>query len=91
MKNKITSTNEFLKTISDINRFKILVFLKDKPQCVCKIFPMLKISQKLTSYHLAQLNKIDLLKQKRNGNFVYYSVNKKVFKKYLTTLNLAIK
>jgi ArsR family transcriptional regulator len=87
MKNKINSVNDFLKIISDTNRFKILVFLKDKPQCVCKIFPMLKISQKLASHHLAQLRKLDLVNQERDGNFVYYSLNKKVIKKYKKLLN----
>ena len=87
MENKINSVNEFLKIIADTNRLKILVFLKDKPQCVCKIFPMLKISQKLASHHLSQLKGLDLVKQKRIGNFIHYSVNKKVIKKYLKLLN----
>ena len=91
MNDKIKMTSEFLKTIADINRFKILVFLKNKPQCVCKIFPMLRISQKLASHHLSQLKKIGLVEQERNGNFIYYSINKKALKKYLKTLNLIIK
>lgn len=83
--------NEFLKVIADTNRFKILIFLKNKPQCVCKIFPMLKISQKLASHHLLQLKKIGLVNQKREGNFIYYSVNKKVLKNYIDELGLIIK
>ena len=77
MKSKIDTTSEFLKIIADQNRLKILVFLKDKPRCVCKIFPMLRISQKLASHHLSQLRKIGLVNQKRDGNFIIYSVNKK--------------
>jgi ArsR family transcriptional regulator len=91
MKSKIDTTNEFLKIIADPNRLKILVFLKDKPKCVCKIFPMLKISQKLASHHLSKLRKLDLVKQERNGNFIHYSINKKVLKKYMHILNLTIK
>jgi len=87
MEKKIKSINEFLKIIADTNRLKILIFLKGKPQCVCKIFPMLKISQKLASHHLSQLRKLDLVKQKRSGNFIHYSVNKKTIKKYLKLLN----
>ena len=90
MENKINSVNQFLKIIADTNRFKILVFLKDKPQCVCKIFPMLKISQKLASHHLSQLRKLDLVKQERSGNFIHYSINKKVIKNYLKLLNKKI-
>ena len=91
MNNKIKTTNEFLKAIANQKRLKILVFLKDEPRCVCKIFPMLKISQKLASHHLLQLKKIGLVNQKRDGNFIYYSVNKKILKKYMDTLNSIIK
>ena len=91
MKDKTTSTNEFLKVIADTNRLKILVFLKNKPQCVCKIFPMLGISQKLASHHLSKLKKIGLVKQERDGNFMNYSINKKVIKEHLETLNSIIK
>jgi ArsR family transcriptional regulator len=87
MKIKIDKINEFLKIIADTNRFKILVFLKDEPKCVCKIFPMLKISQKLASHHLLKLKKLGLVDQKRDGNFIFYSVNKKNIKKYLKLLN----
>jgi len=91
MKVKIDKVNEFLKVIADPNRLKILVFLKIKPQCVCKIFPMLGISQKLTSHHLSQLRKLNLVKQERDGNFIYYSINKKVLVKNLNNLNSIIK
>ena len=87
MKKKIDATSEFLKTIADPNRLKILVFLKSKPQCVCKIFPMLKISQKLASHHLSQLKKVRLVNQKRDGNFIIYSINKKNIEKHLKLLN----
>jgi len=91
MKKKIDTINEFLKIIADPSRLKILVFLKSKPQCVCKIYPMLKISQKLASHHLSQLKKLDLVIQKRDGNFINYSLNKKVLKKYMHILNSTIK
>jgi len=87
MKSEINTTSEFLKIIADPNRLKILVFLKNKPQCVCKIFPMLKISQKLASHHLSQLKKIGLVNQERDGNFIIYSVNQKNIEKYLKLLN----
>jgi len=78
--------NNFLKAVSDTNRLKILVFLQKSPKCVCEIFPHLKISQKLASHHLAQLKKLDLVKQERDGNFIIYSLNKKVISKYLNNL-----
>ena len=87
MKNKVDAISEFLKVIGDASRLKVLIFIRNKPQCVCKIFPMLGISQKLASHHLAQLRKLDLVRQERDGNFIYYSINKKVIKKYKKLLN----
>jgi ArsR family transcriptional regulator len=86
MRNQKQASN-FLKTISDINRLKILVFLKKSPKCVCEIFPHLKISQKLTSHHLVRLKKLGLVKQERDKNFIIYSLNKKVLNQNLNNLN----
>lgn len=77
--------------ISDENRLKILIFLQSSPRCVCEIYPMLNISQKLASHHLSQLKKIDLVETERIGNFIYYSINKKVLNKNLSIINSTIK
>ena len=91
MSKKIEDTNKFLKVIADDNRLRILLFLQSSPKCVCNIFPLLKISQKLTSHHLAQLRDMNLVKQKREGNFIHYSINKKVLKRCMDNLNSIIK
>ena len=79
--------NNFLKAVSDENRLKILIFLQKSPKCVCEIFLQLKISQKLASHHLSQLKKMGLVNQERDGNFIIYSLNKKVLKQNLNKLN----
>lgn len=88
---KYKKINNFLKAIADPYRFEILFFLKKSPKCVCEIFPHLKISQKLASHHLSQLKKMGLVEKKREGNFMYYSLNKNVFKKNIAKLNSLIK
>ncbi|MEF3692467.1 MAG: metalloregulator ArsR/SmtB family transcription factor, partial [Candidatus Moraniibacteriota bacterium] len=59
--------------------------------CVCKIFKALKISQKLTSHHLGQLKKAGILDRRKEGIFVYYSLNKKIIKEKSKLLNNLIK
>lgn len=81
----------FLKIISDKNRLKIICLLKKETLCVCKIFQALNISQKLTSHHLGKLKKAGLLDKKREGSFVYYSLNKKIFNEKIKLLNQLIK
>jgi len=78
---------DFLKVISDKNRLEILIFLQGSPRCVCEIFPHLKISQKLASHHLSQLKKLNLVKQERNGNYMFYGLNKKTLSQNLNNLN----
>lgn len=82
---------EFLKTIADKNRLKILCLLRSGEKCVCEIFPTIGISQKLASHHLGQLKKMGLLEERREGNFIYYSLNKEAIKKHKQLFNQIIK
>lgn len=82
---------DFLKIISEKNRLRIICLLRQKTLCVCEIYKALKISQKLTSHHLGQLRRQGLLDKKKEGSFVYYSLNKKMFDEKIKLLNQLIK
>lgn len=82
---------EFLRVISDKNRLKILCILQNNSKCVCEIFENVGISQKLASHHLGQLKRIGLLNEKREGNFIRYSLNKKVIREYKKIFNQVIR
>ena len=83
----VENTYAFLKAIADKNRLKILCVLRNGPKCVCEIFPAIGVSQKLASHHLGQLKKIGLVKERREGNFIYYSLDKKVIKEHRQVFN----
>ncbi|MFA7319255.1 MAG: metalloregulator ArsR/SmtB family transcription factor [Parcubacteria group bacterium] len=87
----IGKTYAFLRAIADPNRLKILCVLKGGSKCVCEIVPAVGISDKLASHHLKQLKNIGLLDEKREGNFIRYSLNKKVIKEYKKIFNQVIK
>ncbi|MCK9378543.1 MAG: metalloregulator ArsR/SmtB family transcription factor [Candidatus Moranbacteria bacterium] len=87
----ISKTYAFLRAIADPNRLKILCVLRKSSKCVCEIVPEIGISDKLVSHHLKQLKNIDLLSEKREGNFIRYSLNKKSIKKYQKIFNQLIK
>jgi ArsR family transcriptional regulator len=84
-------TYNFLRVIADKNRLKILCLLKKKSKCVCEIFPAIGTSQKLASHHLKQLKKVGLLSKKREGNFIRYSLDRKVVKRYKALFNQIIR
>ena len=84
-------TYNFLRVISDANRLKILCLLQKGSRCVCEIVPMVGISDKLVSHHLKKMKSIGLLAEKREGNFIRYSLDKKVIKEYKKIFNQIIK
>jgi len=87
----IGRTYTFLRTIADPNRLKILCVLREGSKCVCEIVPLVGISDKLASHHLKQLKKVGLLTEKREGNFIRYSLDKKVIREYKKIFNQVIK
>lgn len=72
----------FLGVISEENRLKIICFLKSGEQCVCKIWHFLELPQNLISHHLKVLKDFGILKSRKEGLNVYYSLNKKELNKY---------
>lgn len=87
----VGKTYEFLRAVADPNRLKILCVLQKGSKCVCEIVPAVGISDKLASHHLKQLKNAGLLIEKREGNFIRYSLNKKTIKEYKKILNQVIK
>ncbi len=69
---------DFLKIISDPNRFKIITLLQQKKElCVCEIAEELELPQNLISHHLKRLTDISVLIKHRDGLKIFYKLNKK--------------
>jgi ArsR family transcriptional regulator, arsenate/arsenite/antimonite-responsive transcriptional repressor len=81
----------FLRAVADPNRLKILCVLRSGSKCVCNIVPAVGISDKLASHHLKQLKMVGLLIEKREGNFIRYSLNRKAIREYKKIFNQVIK
>jgi ArsR family transcriptional regulator, arsenate/arsenite/antimonite-responsive transcriptional repressor len=64
------------KALSDETRFKIVVLLDGKELCVCQIESALGLSQVKVSRHLTILRYAGLVKGRRQGPWVYYSLVK---------------
>lgn len=78
---------EYLKVSGEITRLRILKLLQKAkiPLCVCEIMKCLKVSQTNISKHLKILKYARLIKEKKEGKFVKYSIidNKNEFLKKL--------
>lgn len=62
------------KSLSDENRLRILLCLKNGKKSVSAIVEALNLSQPLVSHHLKELRRALLVKVERRGPFVYYEI-----------------
>lgn len=62
------------KALADETRLKIIEFLLDGEKCVCEIFPHVKRTQSTTSIQLGKLERLGVLKSRREGKKILYSI-----------------
>lgn len=86
-----SNLQNYLKTLAEPNRLKILDLLSEKKLCVCQIHKKLKLPQNLTSMHLKQLKNIGLIKNQKDGLKVYYWIDKNHIKKFNKLINNKLK
>ncbi len=66
---------DIFKVMGDVNRLHILSLLSKQELCVCEITSILNITQSNASQHLAKLRSVGLVKERRNAQWIYYSLN----------------
>ena len=68
---------QFFKCLGDATRLKIILLLTDNEElCVCEFTEALDESQPKISRHLAQLRQCELIQDRRQGQWIFYSLNK---------------
>ncbi|OOB75033.1 ArsR family transcriptional regulator [Clostridium haemolyticum] len=74
---------ELFKVFGDTTRTKILYALFEAEMCVCDLAALLGMSQSAVSHQLKVLKQTRLVKPRRDGKVVYYSLDddhiKKIF------------
>lgn len=66
---------EFFKLIGDPTRLKILFALDKEEVCVCDIANILSMSKSSISHQLAVLRKSEIIKCRKQGKEVYYTLD----------------
>ena len=72
---EIYDVAELFKVLGDQTRVKILFTLIKDEMCVCDIAELLEMSQSAISHQLRVLKQARLVKYRREGKTVYYSVS----------------
>lgn len=65
----------FFKLIGDETRLRILFVLNEKETCVCDIANILSMSKSSISHQLATLRNSGIVKCRKEGKEVYYSLD----------------
>jgi Predicted transcriptional regulators len=63
------------KALGDKTRLRILALLKVEERCVCELVDMLGMTQSAVSQHLRRLKQAKLVKERRSGQWVFYSLD----------------
>lgn len=71
----ISSLADLFKTLADPTRVKILNALSLSELCVCDLAAILGLSQSATSHQLRILRLSRLVKNRKSGKMVYYSLD----------------
>jgi ArsR family transcriptional regulator len=61
--------------LSDETRLALLERLRDGEQCVCELTDSMKAAQSRLSFHLKVLKDAGLVEDRREGRWMYYSLN----------------
>jgi ArsR family transcriptional regulator len=65
------------KALSDETRLRIIKLLEGGELCVCDITAALDMVQPKVSFHLSALKEAGLIKDRKSGKWIHYSLNEK--------------
>jgi ArsR family transcriptional regulator, arsenate/arsenite/antimonite-responsive transcriptional repressor len=65
------------KALSDETRLRVIKLLEEGELCVCDITAALDMVQPKVSFHLSALKVAGLIKDRKEGKWIHYSLNEK--------------
>lgn len=76
---------DLFKLFSDSTRIRILWALSESEMCVCDLCVLLKMKQPAISHQLKNLKQSRIVKARRDGKVVYYSLSDDHIRKLLNS------
>ena len=68
--------SRLLKALANETRLKMLRLLSIREMCVCELTVALELTQPTASHHLNILQNVELIKDRKEGKWVFYGVAK---------------
>jgi len=72
---EVERVSSILKTLGDPTRLRIVLALQHGEMCVCDLAAALRMSESATSHQLRRLRERALVKPRRDGQIIYYSLD----------------
>lgn len=66
--------SRLFKALADETRLRMLRLLEVREMCVCEVMVALDLTQPTASHHLGLLENAGLVKDKKEGKWVFYSI-----------------
>ena len=82
---------KIFKALGDETRLRLIYLLMEREACVLEIKQAMRISQTRASRNLGILNDAGLLKARRDGPLVFYSLDTRLIKKNCAGLEAMVK
>ena len=89
MRSDYKRTAVIFKAFCDENRIRILQLLLDGEKCACKLLEEMNITQPTLSHHMKILCDSGIVKGRKEGKWIHYSISQKGIEKaekYLDSL-----
>ena len=80
--------SKFFKALADETRVRILKLLEVREMCVCEVMVALDLTQPTASHHLGILENAGLVKNRKEGQWVFYSQSNPNLIKSMHKLNV---
>lgn len=77
---------EFAKCFTNESRLKLIKFLAERELCVCELEEVTGQSQSNISQHLRNLYNAGLVKKRRDGQLIYYSLDTELFQEKIEAM-----
>ncbi|MCP8316537.1 MAG: winged helix-turn-helix transcriptional regulator [archaeon] len=74
--NLLSSSERLFKALGDATRLRMIKMLAIKEMCVCEIMVALNLTQPNASHHLEILGREGIVKKRKEGKWVFYSLAK---------------
>ncbi len=72
--NTADKQSRFFKALADATRLRIVKLLEVREMCVCEVMVALGLTQPTASHHLGLLENAGLVKSRKEGKWVFYSI-----------------